>query len=112
MKNTNLSLLAGIAFSIIIVAAVFAKTVTAGTFTVTALDPDMGPKIGGQAVTITGTGLNRVESVLFGGIPATIASSCNEKTFILTPAHLAGTVDVIVTTNKGQTTIPNGFTFE
>ncbi|MEL7719561.1 cadherin-like beta sandwich domain-containing protein [Citromicrobium bathyomarinum] len=80
--------------------------------TITGVAPDEGPTPGNKAVTITGTGFLEVSSVTFGGADAnafTVASST--RIDVLTPAHAAGSVDVVVTTPGGAATLANGYTY-
>ena len=66
--------------------------------TVTGLTPGTGTTIGGTEVTITGTDLEGTTDVTFGGVPATIVGTPTATTVtVLTPAHSAGTVDVVLT---------------
>ena len=68
------------------------------TPTVTGVSPSSGPAAGGTSVTVTGSGFTTGggTSFLFGKTKAT-AVSCSSSTtcMMLTPAHAAGTVDVI-----------------
>ena len=81
---------------------------------VTAVSPVSGPVTGATSVTITGTDLNGATAVSFG---ATAAASftVNSATSItaVSPAHAAGTVDVVVTTPTGTspTSGADQFTF-
>nr|WP_248285320.1 cadherin-like beta sandwich domain-containing protein [Alteriqipengyuania abyssalis] len=80
--------------------------------TITGVAPDEGPTPGNKAVTITGTGFLEVSRVTFGGADAnafTVASST--RIDVLTPAHAAGSVDVVVTTPGGAATLANGYTY-
>lgn len=80
--------------------------------TITGVTPDEGPTPGNKAVTITGTGFLEVSSVTFGGADAnafTVVSST--RVDVLTPAHAAGSVDVVVTTPGGAATLANGYTY-
>jgi len=74
--------------------------------TATALAPDNGPTAGGTVVTITGTNFSPGATVSIDGGPAitpnSIAANGNSLTFT-TPAHVAGPVDVTVTTATGET---------
>ncbi len=78
---------------------------TAGP-TVTSLAPASGTIAGGTTVVITGTGFTGATGVTFGGTTGT-GTIVNSATQITTtsPAHAAGTVDVLVTTPGG--TSPN-----
>jgi hypothetical protein len=74
-------------------------------FAVTGVSPINGPAGGGTSVTISGTGFNNgVTGVNFGTTPAASFSVINETTITaVSPAHVAGTVDVTVTTAAGAT---------
>ena len=79
---------------------------------IAAIMPNNGPSAGGTAVAITGTGLDSVTSVTFGGVPATINRQTSTVIEVATAAGQPGAVDVIVTNRDGQTvTSPGGFTF-
>ena len=61
--------------------------------------PKSGPLGCGRQVTVTGSHLNGATAVTFGGIPATNVVVVSDTTLTArTPAHGAGTVDVLVTT--------------
>jgi len=69
------------------------------TPTVTSISPISGTTAGGKAVTITGTGFTlTITSVTIGGVAATsvVRVSATSITAV-TPAHVAGAVDVVVT---------------
>jgi hypothetical protein len=72
-------------------------TYTAGP-TVTNLAPAVGPIAGGTTVIITGTGFTGATTVTFGGTLATITVNGTTQITATSPAHAAGTVDVLVTT--------------
>jgi alpha-tubulin suppressor-like RCC1 family protein len=73
------------------------------TPTVTNVTPNGGPIAGGTSITVTGTGfvVGSGTSFFFGQAKAT-SVSCSSTTSctMLTPAHEAGTVDVIAQANK------------
>ena len=74
--------------------------------TVTAISPENGPAAGGTTVTITGTGFVSGATVDFGanrGTSATVSSSGDSIT-VGSPAGVAGTVYVTVTTPGGTST--------
>jgi IPT/TIG domain/PASTA domain len=82
--------------------------------TVTAVDPVGGYSTGGTVVTMTGTDLQRVKSVTFGGVAATSFTEVGETTLrAVAPAAAVGTVDVRVTTAAGQspTSAADQFTY-
>jgi hypothetical protein len=70
--------------------------------TLTSLSPTSGPTAGGQVVTITGTEFENVLSVFFGDIPVTYDVLSDTSIEAISPPHIAGTVDVIVTTLGGS----------
>jgi hypothetical protein len=81
---------------------------------VTAVTPNAGPVAGGTVVTVTGSGFTGATSVTFGGVAGTSLSVVNDTSLLVTtPAHTAGTVDVIVTTPLGTSanTAADNFVF-
>lgn len=90
-----------------------ASTTSTPAPTVSSVSPTSGPASGGTLVTITGTNFAAGASVSFGGTAAgsvNVASSTSIT--CTTPAHVAGTVNVVVTNSGGQSgTFSNGFTF-
>jgi hypothetical protein len=80
---------------------------------VTLMTPVVGPSAGGTVVTIVGTGFDSVASVTFGGVPATINSHTSTSIEVTTPAGQAGAVDVVITTQDGQSArFQNGFAYQ
>jgi acid phosphatase len=81
--------------------------------TVTTVSPTSGPTAGGTQITITGTGFAAGATVTVGGTAATGVIVNNATTISAnTPAHAAGTVDVVVTNTGGQSgTKTNAFTY-
>jgi hypothetical protein len=81
--------------------------------TVTQISPNSGTTNGGTTVTITGTGFFAGASVSIGGSPATnVNLSSSTSITASTPAHAAGTVNVVVTNSDGQSgTLTNGYTY-
>ena len=76
---------------------------------IAALSPTLGSPLGGDRVTITGSGLAAVTSVSFGGQPATglqVASDAGLS--VLSPLG-AGIVDVTVLSPAGTATAPAAF---
>ena len=71
-----------------------------------------GPIAGGTSVLITGTGFTGATSVTFGGTAAT-SFTVNGPTQITatTPAHAAGTVDLVITTPGGAATAIDAYTY-
>ncbi|MBV9497010.1 MAG: IPT/TIG domain-containing protein, partial [Acidobacteria bacterium] len=80
--------------------------------TVSSINPTSGPAAGGQTgVVITGTNLSSVTNVKLGGTNATITNTTATTVTITTPAHAAGTVDVVLTNPAGSATLTNGYTY-
>jgi hypothetical protein len=79
---------------------------------VTSVSPSKGPYTGGTAVTITGSNLDNA-TVFFGPTQATITSNSATQVVATSPAHVAGTVDLIVRTGNGTsaTSAADAFTF-
>jgi hypothetical protein len=84
--------------------------------TVASVDPASGPARGGEVVVLTGSGFFSGVVVTFGGVPGTDAAvldSTSTRLSVVTPAHAAGTVDVVVTNGDGRSaTLPGGYVFE
>jgi len=78
---------------------------------VTSATPSSGPAAGGTAVTISGANFTAPCSVTFGGAPAAAGAATAASIAVTTPAHAAGSVDVVVTCGNTSATLPNGFTY-
>ena len=90
-----------------------AETLPISEPTITDISPNTGTTAGGTAVTITGTEFATGATVTFGGVSATSITvvSATEITCV-TPAHVAGAVDVVVAnTDTGTVTSAGGFTY-
>jgi alpha-tubulin suppressor-like RCC1 family protein len=76
---------------------------------ITKLSPTKGPAAGGTTVTITGTGLTGATKVMFGSVSAASFKVTTVKTITsitaVSPAEVAKTVDVTVTTPIGTSAI-------
>lgn len=81
------------------------------TPTVSSISPSAGTTAGGTSVTISGTNLSTVSSVTFDGSAATISTKTSTQLVVVTPAHSAGAVDVVITNPAGSITSANGFTY-
>ena len=105
----GLALLAALILALLVVTPAFAATPA-----VTSIAPSSGPSAGGTAITITGTGLTGTTAVKFGTVDATSFANVTDTTVTaVAPAHVAGTVNVIVTNADGSSAIVAGdlFTF-
>jgi hypothetical protein len=63
--------------------------------------PSTGSSAGGTSVTINGSGFSLAATVSFGGVAATITSASANQIVAVSPAHGAGAIDIVVTTNGG-----------
>lgn len=85
---------------------------TTGPLTVSALDPVRGSTTGGTTVQITGTGFYSGTTVTFDSERTTAALLNSTVMYATTPAHAAGTVNVIITRPSGDSvTLGGGFTY-
>jgi LPXTG-motif cell wall-anchored protein len=74
--------------------------------------PDAGPIDGGTVVTLTGSDLTATSRVTFDGIDGTDVQVLNDATVEVTsPAHVAGTVDLVLTQPGGTATMSGGFVY-
>ena len=79
---------------------------------ITGISQLTGSTAGGTNVTITGTNFTGATSVTFGGLAATSLSVVNSTTITcITPAHNAGAVGIIVTTEGGPSGAFSSFTY-
>lgn len=78
---------------------------------ITSLAPSSGTVLGGEQVAVTGTGFGPDSSVTFGGVAAAVAVSGPTSLVATAPAHAAGPVDVVVTT-QGRPGAPSTYTYE
>jgi hypothetical protein len=81
------------------------------TPTLSGVSPSTGPAAGGTSVTLTGTNFTDTTIVTFGGAPATFTVDTPTQITAVTPAHTAGSVDVVVTKTSGDATLFNAFTY-
>ena len=82
---------------------------------VTAISPTSGRTLGGETVTVSGTGFTGTTKVTLGSIPATNLTVVNDTTItVVTPPQTSGgAVDVMVTTPAGssQTSPADKYTY-
>jgi hypothetical protein len=84
-----------------------------GAPTVTTLSSNSGPVAGGTSVTINGCGFTGATAVKFGATAATsFAFVSDTQVTAVSPAHVAATVDVTVTTPLGTSAISAGDKFQ
>lgn len=79
--------------------------------TVSSISPTTGATGGGTSVTLSGTNLLSTSSVTVDGVSASITSTTPTKVVFTTPAHAAGTVDIVVTGPAGSVTKASSFTY-
>ncbi|WP_030059794.1 IPT/TIG domain-containing protein [Streptomyces novaecaesareae] len=72
-----------------------------GAPVITSLTPNQGPTSGGNTVTISGTNLSGVTSVLFGTHTAALTANTASQITVTAPAGAAQSVNVTVTTGVG-----------
>jgi hypothetical protein len=74
--------------------------------------PNSGSTAGGSPVTISGSGFTGVTSVTIGGTAATGVVLNNDGMISATsPAHAAGSVNVVVTTPVSTSTLVGGYAY-
>lgn len=79
---------------------------------VASLSPDTGDVAGGTVVHITGAGFNAGTTVSFGGTAATqVALNSSTEIDAVTPAHMPGVVDVVVSAAGASATLTGAFTY-
>uniref|UniRef100_UPI000A470A2F beta strand repeat-containing protein n=1 Tax=Nocardia shimofusensis TaxID=228596 RepID=UPI000A470A2F len=79
--------------------------------TIGGVSPVVGSTIGGDTVTIIGTGLSTTQSVTFDGAIAPFAVVSDLQITATAPAGVAGPADVVVTTTGGSATAIGAFTY-
>jgi hypothetical protein len=78
-----------------------AAMTSAATPTVTKVSPKKISSAGGTTVSITGANLSEASAVMFGSVPAQSFLATSKSIVAVAPAHVAGAVDVTVTTPGG-----------
>ncbi|MBE0611549.1 MAG: IPT/TIG domain-containing protein [Dehalococcoidia bacterium] len=86
---------------------------SAGVPIVQGISPRSGPIAGGTLVTITGTGFSGASSVLFSDVTVAPTSVTETRITVVSPAHPAGLVHLLVTTPLGTSveTVNDDFTY-
>jgi hypothetical protein len=80
--------------------------------TVSSISPSSGSTSGGTSVTITGTGFVSGAAVNIGGTASGVHVVSSTSITATTPAHSAGSVNVVVTNSDSQTgTLSNGYSY-
>ena len=80
--------------------------------TLNSASPAAGPIAGGTSVTLVGSNAGSATAVTFGGVPATnLTPIAANVIVVMTPAHAAGVVDIVMTTSGGSATLVNGYTY-
>jgi hypothetical protein len=80
--------------------------------TVTGITPNLGPAVGGTAVTIAGAGFTGATAVYFGSTPVTTFTVTNDTSISVTSPAGTGTVDIMVTNSVGQSATSTNFSDE
>jgi hypothetical protein len=83
------------------------------TPTIGMISPSSGSSLGGDSVTITGTGFLATTGVTFGGGAGSSVTVVTDTTItVVTPAYVSsGAVNVVVTSTLGSATTVAGFTY-
>jgi hypothetical protein len=71
---------------------------------ITGVNPATGPIAGGTTITLTGTGFTGATLVTFGDVTAVPTNVTDTSLTVVTPAHAAGAVNILVTTPVGIST--------
>lgn len=89
----------------------FSLQVTGPPPGISSVSPETGSTSGGTSVTISGKNLQSGATVTFGGIAGTsVDVTSSSQMTAVTPAHAAGSVDVVVTNPSGKSaTLAGGF---
>jgi hypothetical protein len=97
---------------------VASTTSSASTFTyvarpvVTGVSPSVGPTEGGTTITVTGTKFSGTTAVQVGGVAATSFTVNSDTSLtVVTPAHAAGQVDVVVSNQEFDSAVNGGSKF-
>ncbi|SCF99067.1 IPT/TIG domain-containing protein [Streptomyces sp. MnatMP-M17] len=80
--------------------------------TITSVLPATGSTVGGDVITITGTGLGSTTQVTFGGGPTSFEAASDTQLVVTTATHTAGVVDVDVASPGGSATASGAFTYQ
>lgn len=76
-----------------------------GVPTLTSISATSGSTAGGTLLTLAGTNLREATGVSFGGTTATFVALSDTEIVVVTPAHDAGTWDIIITTLGGRSAL-------
>lgn len=80
---------------------------------VLSVTPNFGQELGGETIRVVGASLNGAYKVKFGGVSSGRVTAIDKNTLeVVTPLHMAGTVDVTVTTNLGTGRLAGAFTYQ
>jgi len=80
--------------------------------TVQSVSPNHGSTVGGEVVTVSGTGFQAGAAVLFGGTAGTTVSVVNATMLtVTTPARCAGPVSVTVSSGSAAASLLDGFRY-
>lgn len=66
---------------------------------------------GGSSFTLTGTGLDAMTTVTFGGVPGQVVATTATTATVVSPRHIPGVVDIVLSGPLGTVTLANGFTY-
>ena len=76
---------------------------TAPAFTLRTLDPKSGPTVGGDFLRVFGSGFQTGATVTLDGVAAQVLKITGGAIDVITPGHVAATVDLVVANPNGET---------
>uniref|UniRef100_A0A6C0C6Y7 IPT/TIG domain-containing protein n=1 Tax=viral metagenome TaxID=1070528 RepID=A0A6C0C6Y7_9ZZZZ len=79
--------------------------------TISSITPTSGSTLGNTIITIFGTNLSNVTSVTFDGNSSSFGVINNSTVSVSSPAHAAGSIDLVLTTTAGSAILSNGYTY-
>ena len=79
--------------------------------TLTGIDVATDTPNGGSTFTLTGTGLENMTTVTFGGIEGAVVETTSTTATVVSPRHIPGLVDIVLSGPLGTVVLENSFTF-
>ncbi len=79
--------------------------------TLTGIDVATDTPNGGSTFTLTGTGLENMTTVTFGGIEGAVVETTSTTATVVSPRHIPGLVDIVLSGPLGTVVLENAFTF-
>ena len=79
--------------------------------TVTGIDVAIDAPNGGSTFTLTGTSLDGMTTVTFGGTPGVVVNATSTTATVVSPRHFPGVVDIVLSGPLGTVVLEDGFTY-